>query len=651
MSERAPRFSLGPKWQLLLMAALWTGLNCVKPVHVDDASYVRFAREFAQHPLDPYAFQMSWDQWPEPAIWSTASPVMTYWLASGAKWFYANPPILKLWMFPFAWLFVAGLYRLARRFVGAHELLLCWMTVFSAAFLPSLNFMLDVPVLAIEFVAVECICRACERNSTRLALLAGLLAAVAIETKYSAVLVLPVIGVAGLILRPLRVGVIAVATGVALVAAWEAIVAAKYGQCQFVAQLLINDPRRRIDLLSTIAALPAYFAGTAPFLLILGLRAIRLDHRLIALAAAVAAAAILLARVALFDALTAICIIVAAVAIVRQWRSESDPSDRRIMRFLLAWLAIEVVLGILLSTFPATRRLFGMMLVLTLVLGRCAFRRTGSFEDRTTHLGWSVACAICVCIALLYCAVDLDEATARKQSMASAIAIARQASPSGRTWYLGHWGAEYYGDRAGLAALVPDQSILHAGDVLIAADGVHTPLVRLPREVLEVIARPTTSYHLPWATTPMFYGGTQPLRQREPIDPTTPPGLQPTLLRVKRDCILASDFPLTYLVNLAKQRRSMAPDGLIRSLVGILANGADSEIRSAEQALDSIGERAMVIALRNESASARYFAAHTLEQQRGRLRDATIIALRAAMHDPDAAVRDAAARALGHPMQ
>jgi hypothetical protein len=37
MSERAPRFSLAPKWQLLLMAVLWTGLNCVKPVHVDDA--------------------------------------------------------------------------------------------------------------------------------------------------------------------------------------------------------------------------------------------------------------------------------------------------------------------------------------------------------------------------------------------------------------------------------------------------------------------------------------------------------------------------------------------------------------------------------------------------------------------------------------
>ena len=37
------RFALSPRWQLLLLAAIWTLLNCLKPVHIDDASYLKFA--------------------------------------------------------------------------------------------------------------------------------------------------------------------------------------------------------------------------------------------------------------------------------------------------------------------------------------------------------------------------------------------------------------------------------------------------------------------------------------------------------------------------------------------------------------------------------------------------------------------------------
>src|SRR3954451_24972958 len=102
------RFRLSVKWQLLLIASLWTLLNCVKPVHIDDASYLQMASEFAHHPLNPFAFELNWDQWPEPAIWFTAPAVLPYWLAPAARWFYNTPFVIKLWMFPFSWLFAVS---------------------------------------------------------------------------------------------------------------------------------------------------------------------------------------------------------------------------------------------------------------------------------------------------------------------------------------------------------------------------------------------------------------------------------------------------------------------------------------------------------------------------------------------------------------
>ena len=314
---------------------------------------------------------MSWDQWPEPAIWFTAPAVLPYWLASAAKWFYNTPAVMKLWMFPFTWLFVVSFYHLCRRFVGSHALLLCWMTVLSGAFLPAPNLMLDIPSLALFLASLEITCRAIDRNRAWLAVGAGLLAAMAIETKYTTLVAPAVLFMAGYARQRWRIGTIVAATAIVAMTAWETLLAIKYGNSQFLVQLTIGDPRRRQTALETIARLPAYLAAPAPFLLILALISLRVRRWGLAIVSIAIAGVILITVDPLFTGLSLILIILASVLIGRLFRAAPRGSvERRVIAFLLAWLVIELVGACVISPFPAVRRLFGVVIVLTLLLGR-----------------------------------------------------------------------------------------------------------------------------------------------------------------------------------------------------------------------------------------------------------------------------------------
>src|SRR5207248_233641 len=88
----------------------------------------------------------------------------------------------------FALLFILALDALFSRFAQGLETPLVWMTVLSPTFLPSLNLMLDVPALGLSLFALVVFFRACDRHSLSRAIGAGLLAGLAMETKYTSFL-------------------------------------------------------------------------------------------------------------------------------------------------------------------------------------------------------------------------------------------------------------------------------------------------------------------------------------------------------------------------------------------------------------------------------------------------------------------------------
>src|SRR5262245_54385500 len=104
-------------WKVLgALAGLFTLLNSVKPLQVDDAAYYYYAAQIAEHPSDPYGFFIHWYQKPERADHILAPPVLPYWWAIAIRLFGERPFLWKLWLLPFSLLFVGALYVLFRRF-------------------------------------------------------------------------------------------------------------------------------------------------------------------------------------------------------------------------------------------------------------------------------------------------------------------------------------------------------------------------------------------------------------------------------------------------------------------------------------------------------------------------------------------------------
>ena len=68
----APIVSRGATATLLGVAVLFTLLNAVKPLTVDDTVYYYFARQIAEHPADPYGFEIFWQDRPKPALHQVA---------------------------------------------------------------------------------------------------------------------------------------------------------------------------------------------------------------------------------------------------------------------------------------------------------------------------------------------------------------------------------------------------------------------------------------------------------------------------------------------------------------------------------------------------------------------------------------------------
>src|SRR5690348_7059043 len=95
--------SSGPGWpSLLALALLYTLLNAVKPLQVDDAAYYYYAAQLAEHLTDPYGFTVFWYQWPQPANTVLAPPVLPYWWSLAIRLFGERPFFWKVWLLPFS---------------------------------------------------------------------------------------------------------------------------------------------------------------------------------------------------------------------------------------------------------------------------------------------------------------------------------------------------------------------------------------------------------------------------------------------------------------------------------------------------------------------------------------------------------------------
>jgi hypothetical protein len=524
---------------LLVLSIVVTLLNCAKPLHIDDAAYVQHATHIASHPLAPYDSVIYWDYQFQQGNTLLAPPVLLYWLAGARAVLGESPVLWKLAQYPLNLLLVGSLFVLVRRWAERWALALTWMTVLSPALLPSLNLMLDVPALALSLTALTVFMCASDCRSLGLAIVAGLIAGLAAQTKYTAIVTPVVLLAFGFMHGRLRLAVVACIVAVLLFAAWEGFVAVQHGSSHFflAANNRSGAPWSRMrHLLLPTASLTAALAPGALFLALLTRRN---PWRWLAMSIlSVLGGLVVLGMLpdhfnewcsrwltskplrideALYIGLTAAWWLAVGGLLWRHWcwqrwedlaaRFGNAPAQ---FKFLLLWLAIELMGAIALSPFPAARRVLGVAVVATILVGFVIARHA-----IRPAMVWCAAGAA-IAVGLFVALIDIHEARATQQLADRAIQIAQQQNPQHKNWFSGAWAFQYYAMQHGMVPLDPVHSQLHAGDLVFLVEqqldriDFHPEAVPLAREAVV-----TLGDDVPWRTVLSFYCGAAPLKHHE----------------------------------------------------------------------------------------------------------------------------------------
>jgi hypothetical protein len=161
----------------------------------------------------------------------------------------------------------------------------------------------------------------------------------------------------------------------------------------------------------------------------------------------------------------------------------------------------------------------GVAIAATLLAGRLAARSTRVAENRLFR-ATIAACGIA--LGCLFYTVDLVDAWVQQDAAEQAATIiaeqpSEQNRPPPATWYVGHWGFQYYAERAGMTPVRPNWSVLRPGDWLVIPDRrwdqqwIVVDLEKLDRQAIRWHYPQT----LPLRTVRCYYGGLVPLEHEK----------------------------------------------------------------------------------------------------------------------------------------
>jgi len=638
---------------LLVLAAVLTALNALKPLHIDDPFIYRVAQQIVEAPFDPYGFDIFWLQWPQPVHEELTPPVLPYWWALGLELFGERPVLWKLWLFPFALIFVASTHTLLKRFARGSEEWGTALIALSPAFLTGFNLMQDLPATALGLAALALWMRAVDRDSSAWAIASGAVGGLAVQTKYTMVAILAAIVVDAILRGRKRLALSSVAMAVGLFALWETSMTLAYGQGMFLGQLrfgLFWWPRG-----SMVLPLLEMAGAVAPLTIVIGLAGLGLRSRFVLplvacvlagylLLFAVPAAPVLfgILGVLFFGVLAASAVSLVVGSTPGESGGSATPWFSSVELFLVAWCVIEIAVYFSTAPFPAVRRVMGVVFVATLIAIRLVSRRTvrGFPARRLAAAG--------VAIGMLFQWTDVLEARGQRDAVTRAADFVARAVPDDdpTIWFLGHWGFQYYAEAAGMRPLIPDVSLLRAGDWLLEPDRVDKPSVRLAPGSFSLQATLEADRMPPLATGYGFYGGTRPLSH------LADSRLRTRIYRVEHDVVPPSGWTPEQLADWAVRAggrtAAAAAPALARELHG---SDAEGRVLSA-RALAALGPRASAAvsalgrALDDPQPAVRYWSAVALGEV-----GQNAVSLRGALErlattDDRSEVREAAAKAL-----
>lgn len=460
---------------LLLLTAALTLPFLGKAFHIDDTFYLRVTQNIVDDPRDPYAGEIDWWHRPRP-IWEGDSnpPLLNYALAPVLAHFGASEVALHAAMAPFVLAFVIGMWTLARRFTTAPG----WTLAFAATstgIVVSGNIMRDVPAAALATAAIAAFVTGSDRSNRRWLATGSALIGLACLTKYSALVLVPVMYLYAVLHGRFRqlawAGVPALTIGLwCLHNQWI------YGEWHLVAQLgrAFNRPGHGWqDNVAAIAMVVGSLVYLAPA--VVWGAASRRDATLLAgcTLAAIAAWALVDAytdggaglQFQLWNVSGAVLLAGCAIHGARHAMSldrDAPKEDSRDAAFLLAWLVVPLVFSSLSVPFQAVRHFLPALPPLVLLAMRFIAPRAGTPLLATLLIAQTLVTAAVA-------RVDAETAASYRAFARDARARVHAAGiPAESTiWFVGHWGWMHYAAEAGLRQLHLGGPMPARGDALI----------------------------------------------------------------------------------------------------------------------------------------------------------------------------------------
>jgi hypothetical protein len=537
---------MGPALIALLVAVLMNAANLFEPMTVDDVCHQYYAEQVRNAPLAPFEFVAPWHQKPVAAWTIMVAPVHSYYWAPGI-WLFGDSVVLwHLWFLPVQWLFCYSLLLLLRRWVRRGAGWIMAGIALGPAVLPGLNLMLEVPMLSLGLSSLVVLQRAFDQRSAKLALAAGLLWGLAFQTKYSAMGLFP----PWFLLAWLRwrwrewslglLAAIATAGGIEALLSWS-----HGGGSYFMQQLSYTQLRVWSHLCKGMLQHVGLLALPAVLLAMIGMSARR--WQFVAVIACYVGAilvvgfcpdtngasllqgapdsiAYLVTTVLTWGVLGTMLIKLCCSGLsrLRNWRVHGSC---RMRLFLSAWCLCEIISSLVVSPFPAARRVLMVVVAFTVTAAWFAMRRAGS---GVALRGVAIGAAL---LGFAWQGVDMLEGRAWTSAATGTVAYVRKHHENATLYFTGGWGFEFYAPRAGMLPFLAETTRLRQGDIVAVGsiDNREEPWFEADDRLPMIAELPFGEDGLPWSTQFCYYSG------QRPIDSQVGARFTVRLLRARQD--------------------------------------------------------------------------------------------------------------------
>ncbi|HJO22876.1 MAG TPA: glycosyltransferase family 39 protein [Myxococcota bacterium] len=435
-----------------------------KAFSLDSPVFVAVARQIAAAPLDPFGFEMFWDETSlAVSEFNRNPPLLSYWLAPWLALFGEREWVLHAAVLPFPLVAALSFLGIARRLCGAGVAPVALLVTGPSFLVLGTTLLLDVPLLAAILLAVYCLLRGAESGGAGWQWASGAAVAAAGLLKYAGLASAPLLAAGALLLCPGRAAALArvVVPPLFVWAAWAVWTQDLYGSVHFLGSAAVVTERSfsfRLFGNQAVATFVWYGAALGFPVAVWG-RALLRTGRGLELALAVMALGMLVVPFVLAtgeperryplelgQAALAVVAFAGAAFLWAQLLLHSRVSAGGVDAFLCLWLLGFLVFSLFVNWHVnAADALLAAPPALLLLFRRSELRPTRRL---------SAACAG-VLLALSVALAGADAVHANfYRDVARAIAAEIGERPGAR-WFVGNWGFQHYLDREGFRPVLP----------------------------------------------------------------------------------------------------------------------------------------------------------------------------------------------------